>query len=160
MPELAGAARAKLAEIEFDDSGPMASLIGRLALAPQHVDFVWTAVACSVDGRIVSHLETLGGAHARRGLSASVYAMLAELDDDSVAGLAHWLASPNALVADGLLLATEPASPAARAYVASSRLVSFLTGKPHSSEPLRIASAPHGLLHDPRQAATIDDGSR
>src|ERR1700704_6401184 len=130
MPELVAAARNKLLEIELEDDphSPMARLADRLALGTQHVELVWTLVACSVDGRIVPHLETLGGAHARRGLSLSVYAMLAELDDDSVADLAHWLATGNPLVAVGLVVATEPASPAARAHVAGPRLISFLLG--------------------------------
>src|ERR1041384_8457407 len=70
---------------------PMARLAAKLGLGPEHVELVWSIVACSVDGRLVPHLEALGGAHARRGLSPAVYAMLARVDDDSVAQLAHWL---------------------------------------------------------------------
>jgi AAA+ superfamily predicted ATPase len=164
MPELAVSASAKLQEIEHGLAAegtqpalPMAMLTRRLALQPQQVEFLWSAVVCSVDGRIVPHLEALGGAHARRGLSASVFAMLAQLDDHTVAGLAHWLASPNALVNDGLLVATEPASPAARAYVASSRLVSFLAGDDHGTEPLRLVRPSTELLHDVRQTAAIEE---
>src|SRR6185369_8748997 len=118
---------------------------------------VWCVVACSVDGRLVPHLEALGGVHARRGLSPSVFAILAELDDDSVARLAHWLASPNPLVRYGLLSVSDPASPAARAYVASPRLVSFLAGTEHDIAPLRRVRAPQPgeLLHDAAQRARI-----
>src|SRR5689334_3899725 len=156
MAELAQHARGRLAELPLaPDDGPMAELARRLDLRPEHVELVWAIVACSVDGRLLPHLETIGGGHARRGLSLSVYAMLAELADESVAALAHWLASPNALVADGLIAATEAVSPAARAYVASSRLVSFLRGEDHDPAPLRIVTAPAKLLHDATQQALI-----
>jgi hypothetical protein len=156
MAELAEDARARLAELPLlADDGPMAELARRLALSPEHVELVWAIVACSVDGRLLPHLETLGGGHARRGLSLSVYAMLAGLADESVAALAHWLASPNPLVADGLIAATELVSPAARAYVASARLVSYLRGEDHAAEPLRVVTAPDHLLHDATQQATI-----
>ncbi|MEO7729432.1 MAG: AAA family ATPase, partial [Kofleriaceae bacterium] len=138
-----------------DARSPMARLARRLALRPAQVELLWTVVACSVDGRLVSHLEALGGAHARRGLSPSVYAMLAELDDDSVAQLAHWLAAGNPLVATGLVIAAEPASPAARAYVAAAPLVSYLLGDDVVGEPLLEVHAPAALLHDRDQRQTL-----
>jgi hypothetical protein len=156
MHELAAAAKQKIADIPAENPElPMGRLARRLGLAPEHVELLWAIVACSVDARMVPHLETMGGAHARRGLSPSVYAMLAELDDDTVANLAHWLASPNPLVADGLIVATEPASPAARAYVAATRLVSYLTGDEHGIAPLRAVEITPDLLHDERQTAVI-----
>jgi hypothetical protein len=85
----------------------------------------------------------------------AVYAMLAELEDETVARLAHWLASANPLVAAGLIVSAEMVSPAARAYVASSRLVAFLRGDDSDLAPLRIASAPVDLLHDAQQLATV-----
>jgi len=165
MPELVEAANARLAAMsDADDAAevdlPMARLARWLGLSPEHVELTWCVVACSVDGRLVPHLEALGGAHARRGLSLAVYAMLAgipEIGDGSVARLAQWLAAPNSLVETGLLSATEPASPAARAYVASSRLVSFLAGDDHAIAPLRRVTVPDDLLHDRRQAAALDE---
>jgi hypothetical protein len=159
MPDLAEAAAAEVAGLCDDASPdlPMALLAGKLGLRSEHIELVWCMVACSFDGRLVPHLEALGGAHARRGLSPAVYGMLVGLDDGSLARLAHWLASPNPLVETGLLTAAEPASPAARAYVASSRLVSFLAGDAHPIEPLRLATAPPDLLHDPAQLQTIDE---
>lgn len=161
MPELVEKARGELAAIERelveDGDLPMARLAHRIGLSAEQVELVWAIVACSIDGRVIPHLETLGGAHARRGLSPAVYAMLAEIGDDTVARLAQWLASPNALVADGLLVASEQVSPAARAYVASSRLVSFLVGEDHGIEPLRIAHVPREVLHDERQRKTIQE---
>ena len=162
MSALASSARAQLAMIgeamggEADD-GPMARLAQRLGLAAEHVELLWCIVACSVDGRLVPHLEALGGGHARRGLSLSVYAMLAELDDDRVSRLAHWLAAPNLLVETGLIVATEPTSPAARAYAASSRLISYLAGEAHAIDPLRRAAVPVGALYDARQAEVLDE---
>ncbi len=149
MTDVAAAAAARGAAI------PPAPAMSALGLSAAQLDFVWTAVACSVDGRVVPHLEALGGAHARRGLSAATYALLAEIDDGSVAALAHWLASPNPLVELELLAPTEPASPAARAYVASPRLVAYLRGEAHPTGPVRVAHPAAGLLHDPDQRATI-----
>jgi hypothetical protein len=162
IPDVIAKAQADVAAIERElpaDEGdlPMARLARRFGLGHEHTEVVWAIVACSIDARVIPHLETLGGAHARRGLSPSVYAMLARLADDSVAHLAHWLASPNPLVADGLLVTNEQVAPAARAYVASTRLVSFLAGEAHGIEPLRLAHVPDEPLYDARQQATIDE---
>lgn len=159
MDELAlGAARdiATLRE-NLGESPAMARLADRLGLDRAQVELVWALTACSVDGRLLPHLETLGGGHARRGLSMAVYAMLAELADETVARLAHWLAASNPLVAAGLLIPAEQVSPAARAYVASSRLVAFLRGddRDHDIAPLRVRTAAAELLHDEAQLATI-----
>ncbi|CAN5770922.1 hypothetical protein BH11MYX3_BH11MYX3_27450 [soil metagenome] len=159
MHELAAAAAERARSIGQQlvepPEAPMSRLARRLGLEREHVELLWTVVACSIDGRLLPHLESLGGGHARRGLSLSVYAMLAELGDDTAADLAHWLASPNPLIADGLVTATENVSPAARAYAASARLVSFLRDEDHAIAPLRIAAAPKILLHDEDQRATI-----
>lgn len=136
---------------------PMNALASRLSLTALQCDLIWSVVACSVDPRIVPHLESLAGAHARRGLSLTTYAQLANLDDASVVHLAEWLASSNALVATGLLLATEQASAAARAYVASPRLVAFLRDAAASIEPLKIVRVDRHLLHDPTQADVLDE---
>jgi hypothetical protein len=159
MTEVAAAARAKLAELGTDEhDGPMAELARRLQLTNEQVELVWAIVTCSVDGRLVPHLETLGGGHARRGLSIAVYSMLSQVSGDTLAALAHWLGSPNALVADGLIVAPEAAiSPAARAHVASPRLVSYLRGDDHIIAPLRIATAPPTVLHDQAQRDTITE---
>jgi len=159
MNEAAEGAHTALAAIETydDDRGsPMAVLAAKVDLTTEQCRLLWGIVACSFDPRIVPHLEALGGAHARRGLSLSVYAQLAELDDSLVTQLAHWLARPNALLATGLLVATEQASPAARAYVASPRMVSFLAGTEDPVEPLRLVQASRPLLHDPQQSEAID----
>ena len=158
MTELAAAARDAAGELVAGAALgdlPMDRLARRLQLAAEHVDLVWSIVACSVDARIVPHLEALGGAHARRGLSIAVYALLAELDEDAAARLAHWLASPNPLVADGLIVATEQVSPAARAYAAAPRLVGYLLDEDRSIAPVRLASIPAELLHDAAQERAI-----
>ena len=162
MAELAASAGEQVDTLERELRGArevaaMAHLAQQLGLRPEQIELVWAVVACSVDGRLLPHLESLGGAHARRGHSVAVYAMLAQLEGDLVAELAHWLASPNALVADGLLQMTEQVSPAACAYVASSRLVSFLMGDDHAIAPLQIVRTPSDLLHDARQTATIQE---
>jgi len=156
-PDLVEAAREALAEIErtLEANPRMDRLAQRLSLGHDEVEFVWATVACSVDGRIVPHLQTLGGGHARRGLSLAVYAMLAEREDDTTARLAQWLTIDNRLVADGLIIETEDVSPAARAYVASPRLASFLAGDDRLPASLTLASVPSSTLHDPRQSAAI-----
>jgi hypothetical protein len=159
VADVAARARGRLAG-PIDDGGrdlPMHGLARKLALSPAQVEIVWAIVACSIDGRLVPHLEALGGGHARGGLSPAVYAMLAELDDDASAHLAHWLAGANPLVETGLVAATEPGSPAARAYVASPRLVSFLAGDAIGLDPLARRRAPGDAIYDRRQAAAIDD---
>jgi AAA+ superfamily predicted ATPase len=151
MTELAAATRAKLADRD-EDGEPMAHLARHYGLAPAQVELVWCAVACAVDPRIAPHLEALGGGHARRGLSPALYAMLAELD---TAELARWLAAPNPLVDDGLLVPAEPASPAARGYLVAPRLVSFLAGEDHAIAPLALAAAPADPRFDAAQRASL-----
>lgn len=157
-PEFVMAAREALAEAErgLTPNPRMEQLAQRLGLEDEHQELVWAIVACSLDGRIVPHLQALGGGHARRGLSLAVYAMLAELQDGTTARLAQWLTTDNQLVTDGLLMETEEVSPASRAYVASPRLASFLTGDDRLPAPLAVASVPSFALHDPRQSAAID----
>jgi hypothetical protein len=159
MQELATASAREIERLRSDltESKPMARLSRRLGLDEYQVDLLWALAACSIDGRLLPHLETIGGGHTRRGLSTAVYAMLAELADETVARLAHWLAASNPLVAAGLLIPAEPVSPAARAYVASSRFVAFLRGeeRDHELAPLRIVTPPADLLHDADQIATI-----
>lgn len=157
-PDLIEAAREALADIErvLVPNPRMDRLAKRLLLDAEQVEYIWAAVACSIDGRIVPHLQTLGGGHARRGLSLAVYAMLAELEDDTTARLAQWLAIDNPLVADDLLIETEEVSPASRAYVASPRLASFLAGDDRLTTSLSLVSVPSSALHDPKQSATID----
>ena len=157
-------ARSSAREIEklrtsLDESPEMTRLASRLGLDAAQVELVWALTACSVDGRLLPHLETLGGGHARRGLSMAVYAMLADLGDETVARLAHWLAAANPLVAVGLLVPAEQVSPAARAYVASSRLVELLRGDDRGQDrniaPLHVRTPATGLLHDEEQLATV-----
>lgn len=158
LSDLADAAHGALAELPDDDRrSPMVTLAHQLGLSAEHCKLLWAIVACSFDPRVVPHLEALGGGHARRGLSLTVYAQLAALDDESLTGLAHWLAMPNQLVATGLIVPSEQASPAARAYVASSRLIGFLSGGEEPIEPLRLVQVNRPLLHDLRQSAAIEE---
>ena len=159
MPGLAEGAEREIEKLRDGgtQSPAMERLAERLSLDEAQVELIWALAACSVDGRLLPHLETIGGGHARRGLSMAVYAMLAELADATVARLAHWLAASNPLVAAGLLIPAEQVSPAARAYVASPRLVAFLRGddRDHNIAPLQIRTAAAELLHDADQLATI-----
>lgn len=135
----------------------MARIAERLHLSDEQVEFLWALVACSSDGRIVPHLEDLGGAHARRGLSVAVYAMLAELSGAAARRLADWLAYDNPLLAYGLIHAREAddASPAARPYVAAPRLSTYLSGDDRAPTPLQLVEAPDIVLHDDRQREAV-----
>jgi hypothetical protein len=158
--EIVDAMDAKLAALQGADDnepGSIDLLASKLDWSPAQRDLVWSIVACSIDPRITPHLETIGGAHARRGLSLTAYAQLARLDDCSAAALARWLAPSNPLIACGLVSATEAASPAARAYVATDHLVSFLADELRDVHPLRLIRTDRPLLHDPRQAEVLDE---
>jgi SpoVK/Ycf46/Vps4 family AAA+-type ATPase len=139
---------------------PMARLARRLALQPAQVEFLWAAVACSVDGRIVPHIEALGGLHARRGLSLSVHALMNEGDDGVASDLAHWLGAPNPVLDLALLSCSETASYAARPFLASARFVAFLSGQAHDLTPLRSVIPPADPLHDESQRRCIQDIER
>jgi hypothetical protein len=157
--DIVTAASARIAEIEQwvpPTDGAMTRLAARLGLTPISVDFLWAAVACAFDGRIVPHLEALGGLHGRRGLSVAVYSALAGLDGERAARLARWLADANGLVSNGLLVPAEDVTPAARAYVAAPRLAAYLSNDRHDIAPLRRVRRPDAvLLHGPAQESRI-----
>jgi hypothetical protein len=105
---------------------------------------------------MLPHLEALAGSPARRGLSPALYATLVGARDELVADLAHWLVSPNPLVENALVTSGETASHAARTYLASPRLIGYLSGKARGLAPVRVGSADRGtLLHDEAQPARI-----
>lgn len=142
------ATRAALAESPHGN-GAMARLASRCGMTAAQTELVWAIVAASIDGRLLPHLETLGGGHARRGLSIAVYAQFAELADHAAAQLAQWLAAANPLVTLGLIEAAEAGiSPAARAYVASPRLVADLRGDTYELAPLRVVRVGEVLRDD------------
>ncbi|MFT3695368.1 MAG: ATP-binding protein [Kofleriaceae bacterium] len=140
-----------------DRSTAMDRLAARVGMRREQIDLVWAIVACSIDARTMPHLEVLGGGHARRGLSIAVYAQFAALADEAVAELAQWLAAGNALVSLGLIEAAETGtSPAARAYVASPRLVAYLRGDDYELAPLRIVRAVD-TIRDDAQRVIVDE---
>lgn len=155
---LIDAARAALAETEQDlgNDERMQRIVGRLGLPHEQRAFLWTVVACSVDGRIVPQLEELGGPTARRGLSVALYSLLTPLDAGVSERLINWLASDNPLIVIGLLRgANEDFSPAARPYAASARLASYLAGDDTAPAALTVVSVPEHVLHDERQSAVV-----
>lgn len=149
--------RSSLRDANRTERGPMAELARILGMGAVECDVVWSIVACSYDPRISTHLEAIVGASARRGLSVSAYVDLTGIESAKGMDLARWLAAPtNALVSTGLLVASEPASPAARAYVASARLVSFLGGDDAPQPPIRLVRPDRALIHDDEQDASIE----
>ena len=156
IEQIASAAQAELAKNE--DTHPLLrEMAQRLGLAALHCDLVSSVVACSVDARIAPHLEALGGSHARRGLSLPVYAVLAELDDDSIVALSTWLARANPFLSSGLLTVSGPATSSACTYAASPRLIAFLEGYVDVTDPLHLVRVNKSLLHDARQSAAIQE---
>lgn len=155
--ELAERLRVGLASDAAPEHGPMAQLARSLGLDSVECDVVWSIVACSYDPRTSSHVEAIVGASARRGMSVSAYIALSGIDSARGMELSRWLASPsNALVSTGLLVASEPASPAERAYVASARLVGFLAGSDTPDPPIRLVRADRALIYDDDQIASIE----
>jgi hypothetical protein len=153
------AASESLARIEREllPDARMERIAQRLRLAPEQVELLWAIFACSSNGRILPHLEDLGGPHTRRGLSVAVYTMLADLPSPVAQRLANWLAHDNPLVASGLVLAreTDDASLAARPYVVSPRLATYLCGDDRAPAPLSLVRPPATVLHDERQRDTV-----
>lgn len=138
-------------------NGAMDRLASRCGMSVAQTELVWAIVACSIDGRLLPHLETLGGGHARRGLSIATYSQFAELPDNAAAQLAQWLAAANPLVTLGLIEAAETGiSPAARAYVASPRLVAYLRGDDYDLAPLRIVRV-GDVIRDDAQLAGVGE---
>lgn len=155
--DLADSLRARLQEPITNECSPMAHLARALDLDELQSDLVWSIVACSYDPRIAPLLAGFAGAHVRRGLSISAYIELAQVDKNRAVDLTLWLDGPdNPLVSVGLVSVTEPASPATRAYVASSRLVRFLAGNDVPGDPVRLVRPERPLLHDETQVASIE----
>lgn len=154
--DLAEAMREKLQNAITDERSPIAHLARALHLDEVECDLVWSIAACSYDPRIAPLLATFAGAHARRGLSLGAYVELAQIDQNRAVDLTLWLDDPeNPLVSTELVSITEPASPAMRAYVASSRLVRFLAGDAAPSDPVRLVRVDRPLLHDEQQTAAV-----
>src|SRR5262245_54736053 len=110
--------------------GGRAEALGqRLWLTDDELDLVWCAVAAAVDPRVQPHLQVLGGADGRRGISLSTHALLFGLDGARAGALSRALLGPHALWRHHLLtVATEGLSPASRALSAPPRLRTWRPG--------------------------------
>ncbi len=132
----------------------MHALATRIALTPAQCDFVWAAVAVAVEPRLAVHVESLGGAAGRRGLSVAVYQRIT--GSDGGRELALWLARSNPLVEGGLLVPVgEAATPAARTYLAPSRLCAHLAGNDHVDPGLARIAPTDGLRFDAAQEGAL-----
>src|SRR5262245_7580428 len=125
--QLAGV-EAELAQL-CEIGGRAEALAQRLWLTDDELDLVWCAVAAAVDPRVQSHLQVVGGADARRGVSLATHALLFGLDGRRVGALSRALLGPHALWRHHLLtVATEGLSPASRALSAPPRLRTWRPG--------------------------------
>ncbi len=116
---------------------PMTALAARLGLSAVQVDLLWIAVAVAGDPLLAVHVEALAGSAARKGASVSLFARLVGLEAAPAAALARWLAGPNALVDNGILVAGDEA-PAIRTYAAPARLIAHLAGDDTCERGVRI----------------------
>ncbi len=149
-----------LASEESDPAGlPMTDLAQRFGLTAGEVDFLWTAVAMAAEPRMITHAQALVGSEARRGLSMSLYAVLADLDGAAARALALRLSPSHPLLRYRLLDSIEDGySHAAAALGVSSRLVSYLAGGTEVDELLmsvggRLALPEKVLLDDDQEQA-------
>jgi hypothetical protein len=141
--------------------GAMASLAARLALTAAQVDFLWAAFAVAVEPRLTVHVESLGGAPGRKGLSVAIHQRISALDPGTGRELALWLASGNPLVASGLLVPVgDSATPAARTYLAPQRLCAHLAGDTRADAGLVHVEPQRGLLFDSAQEQALEPLSR
>ncbi|HEX5058450.1 MAG TPA: hypothetical protein VFV99_03775, partial [Kofleriaceae bacterium] len=90
---------------------PMARLVERYALTPLETELVWAIIATSADPRLAIPLEALWGAGSRRGISVAAFTHLRGVPSDAGRDLALWLAQRSALVAGGLIVATDTSAP-------------------------------------------------
>jgi hypothetical protein len=141
--------------------GAMHDLAARLALTPSHVDFLWAAIAVSIEPRLTVHVESLGGTPGRRGLSVAIYQRITGLEAGPGRELALWLACTNPLVAGGLLVPVgEAATPAARTYLAPARLCAHLGGDKMVDAGLISIAPEAGLLFDAAQDRALESLAR
>src|SRR5262249_43485869 len=121
------------------------------------LDLVWCAVAAAVDPRLQPHLQVLGGADARRGISLATHALLFGLDGARAGALSRALLGPHALWRHHLLtVATAGLSPASRVLSAAPRLCPWLAGDDEPDEALQAAAAVVGVP----EVRQLDDAQR
>jgi hypothetical protein len=103
-------------------------LAAALGLGADEVDFLWTAVAATVDPRILPHAQVLFGGEARRGASLALHALIAQLDGERSVALGLALGPANPLVRLRILVPADDLSGAGRAWVVAHRVAAFLAG--------------------------------
>jgi hypothetical protein len=132
-------------------------LTARLALHDDDVDLLWTAVALAADPRVLPHMQVLGGSEARRGLSLSLYALIADLDGDRARAVAHRLLGSHPLLRDHILgWAGDGQAASARPLTAPARTITWLAGGEEPDEAMfgagQLASVAPDAELDARQA--------
>ena len=129
---------------------PMIEIAERFALTLGEADFLWTAVAMAAEPRMITHAQALVGSEARRGLSMSLYAVLADLDGASSRALALRMSPSHPLLRYRLLDSIEEGYlHSAAALSVSSRLVSYLAGGDEIDELLMASGGRINLPEQP-----------
>jgi len=135
------------------------ALAVRLALHDDDVDLLWTAVALAADPLVLPHAQVLGGAEARRGLSLSLYALIADLDGPRARAIAHRMLGAHPLLRDHILTwGSDSQAASARPLIAPARTITWLAGGEESDDAMAGAGhvavvTPNAEL-DARQAET------
>jgi ATPase family associated with various cellular activities (AAA)/Winged helix domain, variant len=131
--------------------GRAQALARRTGLDDDDLELLWTAVAVAVDPRVMPHAIVLGGGEARRGLSLSVHALIAQHDGPRARQLAQRLVGRHPLIRDHVLdWAGGDAAPAARSLHVPARTITWLAGGDEPDEEMAGAGAVVALPADPQ----------
>ena len=142
---------------------PIDRLAARLRLPAEELDFLWTAIAVTIEPRLAVHVEALGGSAARRGVSVALHTRLTSAGtttaiDAPGRALAHRLSSGHPLVAHGVLVPVgDHALAAVRCYAVPARIVGFAIGDDTLEPGLRRIEARPAteLVFDEAQTETL-----
>ncbi|HEX3761950.1 MAG TPA: ATP-binding protein [Kofleriaceae bacterium] len=146
----------QLAELpDRADDRPMLALARRLGCGEHDIGFLWTAVALAVNPRVLVHARGLDDT-ASRGLSASTYGRIANLEADASRALGLSLLPGHPAARHGLLVpARGEWVPSALPWMPAPELIHYLAGQPASVPVLSavVAPAEGALLDDAQQRA-------
>jgi len=138
---------------ERPDGRPMLALAHRLGCGEHEVGFLWTAVALAVNPRMLVHARGLDDT-ASRGLSASLYGRIANLEADASRALGLSLLPGHPAARHGLLVAARGEwVSSALPWLPAPELIHYLAGQP-ASVPVLSAVVP------PVEGALLDDAQQ
>jgi len=136
---------------------PMLALTRRLGLGPDEVGFLWTVVALAVNPRMLVHARGLDDT-APRGLSASLYGRIANLDAAASRELGFALMPGHPAARTGLVFAARGEwVPAAQPWTPATELIRYLAGEPTGVALLSSITPPvQGAILDGAQTDAVE----